>query len=99
MPDISFGDPAIEMARNYYGGDASTTEMKKMEESFARFGITPEQIRAKAMQLCGAGVLMLNRMGTNCESALRILRNENERRSVINDNAGAADDGEDGSES
>jgi hypothetical protein len=95
---ICLEDPAVEMARNYYNGDASTTEMKKMEECLARFGITPEQIRAKAMQLCGAGVLMLNRMGTNCESALRILRKENERRAAANDNDGAADDREDGAE-
>ena len=93
-PMINLGDPATEMARDYYSGDASANKMAELEALLAQYGITPEQIRAKAMQLCGAGVLMLNRMGTNCETSLRILRKENSRRSAGNDNDTSDDEGE-----
>ena len=86
---ISLGDLASEMARDYYG-----KKMEDLEARLAQYGITPEQIRAKAMQLCGASVLMLNRMGTNCETSLRTLRKENERRSAVNDSIRIADEEE-----
>src|SRR5258708_11906878 len=91
---ISFGDLASEMARDYYGGATKGKKMEELEARLAQYGITPEQIRAKAMQLCGASVLMLNRIGTNCETSLRTLRKENERRSAVNDNIRIADEEE-----
>ena len=33
--------------------------------------------------LCGGGVLMFNRMETNCETSLRMLRKENDRRPAV----------------
>ena len=57
--------------------------MEAVELRLAQYGITVEQIRAKAMQLCGGGVLMFNRMETNCETSLRMLRKENDRRPAV----------------
>jgi hypothetical protein len=57
--------------------------VEAVELRLAQYGITVEQIRAKAMQLCGGGVLMFNRMETNCETSLRMLRNENDRRPAV----------------
>jgi hypothetical protein len=83
-PMVSIGeDAATEMARNYYSGIANPKKMKEIELLLAQYGITQEQIRAKAMQLCGGGVLMFNRMGTNCENSLRALRKDNERRLAL----------------
>jgi hypothetical protein len=53
-----------------------------------------EQIRAKAMQLCGGGVLMFNRMETNCETSLRMLRKENDRRPAVENANTREPDGE-----
>jgi hypothetical protein len=83
-PTISMGeDVASEMARDYYGGEAKAKKVEAVELRLAQYGITVEQIRAKAMQLCGGGVLMFNRMETNCETSLRMLRKENDRRSAV----------------
>ena len=80
-PTISIGeDPATEMARDYYSGKADAKRMAEMDFRLAVLGISTEQIRAKAMQLCGNGVLMFNRMETTCETSLRMLRKENDRR-------------------
>jgi len=57
--------------------------VEAVELRLAQYGITVEQIRAKAMQLCGGGVLMFNRMETNCETSLRMLRKENDRRPAV----------------
>jgi hypothetical protein len=35
------------------------------------------------MQLWGSGVLMYNRMETHCETSLRMLQKENDRRPVV----------------
>jgi hypothetical protein len=81
---ISIGeDAATEMARDYYSGKADAKRMAEMDFRLAVLGISTEQIRAKAMQLCGNGVLMFNRMETNCETSLRMLRRENDRRPVV----------------
>jgi hypothetical protein len=80
-PAISFGeDAATEMARDYYSGEAKAKKVEAVELLLAQYGITEDQIRAKAMQLCGGGVLMFNRMETSCETSLRMLRKENDRR-------------------
>jgi len=68
--------------------------VEAVELRLAQYGITVEQIRAKAMQLCGGGVLMFNRMETNCETSLRMLRKENDRRPAIENANTREPDGE-----
>src|ERR1700722_9899863 len=81
---ISIGeDAATETARDYYSGKADLKRMDEVDFRLALHGISPEQIRAKAMQLCGNGVLMFNRMETNCETSLRMLRKEKDRRPAV----------------
>jgi hypothetical protein len=78
---ISMGeDTASTMARDYYSGEAKANRMREIESLLVQYGITPEQILAKAMQLCGGGVLMLNRMVSDCETSLRMLQKDNDRR-------------------
>jgi hypothetical protein len=81
------------MARDYYSGEAKPKKMEEMDSRLAQYGITAEQIRAKAMQLCGGGVVMFNRMETNCASSLRMLRKENDRRQEV-ENSSADGSGE-----
>jgi hypothetical protein len=66
----------LEIAQKYYGGAASRKEIEEIERRLARYAITAEQIRAKAMELCGGGVMLFSRMGTNCGNSLRSLRKE-----------------------
>jgi hypothetical protein len=73
-------DPATKMARDYYSGEADTKREKELELHLAVHGISPEQIRAKAMQLCGSSVQLFNGMETHCEKSLRMLRKERDRR-------------------
>jgi hypothetical protein len=81
FPNISFGDDAAAtMAREYYNGEAKPKKMEEIGSLLARYGITVEQILAKAMQLCGAAVSMFNRMEASCETSLRTIRKENDRR-------------------
>jgi hypothetical protein len=42
--------------------------------------ISPEQIRARAMEICGSTISIFNRMEANCASSLRMLRKEIVRR-------------------
>ena len=72
-----------KMARDYYSGDATSAELEKIETVLAQRGITEEQIRAKAMQLSGAGISMFSRMETNCETSLRMLRKEQTLHPVV----------------
>ena len=76
-------DAATEMARDYYSGKADRKRTDEVDLRLAIHMISPEQIRAKAMQLCGNGVLMFNRMETSCETSLRMLRKENDRRPAL----------------
>jgi hypothetical protein len=79
-PAISIGEePASEMARDYYS-ETKAEKVKKVDFLLALYRITAEQIRAKAMQLCGGSILMFNRMETDCETSLRKLQKENDRR-------------------
>jgi hypothetical protein len=57
--------------------------MRSIELRLAQYGISGEQIRAKAMHLCGSAVSMFNRMETNRETSLRMLRKENDRRPAV----------------
>lgn len=80
-PTISMGeDAASEMARDYYSGKAKADKVKAVEFLLALYGISAEQIRGKAMQLSGGGISMFNRMETDCETSLRMLHKENDRR-------------------
>jgi hypothetical protein len=72
-------DAASEMARDYYS-EAKVEKVKAVDLLLALYAISAEQIRAKAMQLCGGGILMFNRMETDCETSLRMLQKENDRR-------------------
>lgn len=71
------------MARNYYSGKASPKEMEKVELLLAQYGITEEQIRAKAIHISGPGLSMFSRMENNCETSLRSLRKERDRRPEV----------------
>jgi hypothetical protein len=73
-------DPASKLAREYYSGEAKRERMKEVEIRMMTNMISPEQIRAKAMQLCGNSISMLTRMEKDCETSLRILRKENAHR-------------------
>ncbi len=85
-PGIEFGeDAASKMARDYYSGEARADRMSEIELLLVQYGITREQILAKAMQLCSGGVLMLNRMESDCETSLHILRKDNDRRQAVED--------------
>jgi hypothetical protein len=94
IPPTLFGeDAASEMAREYYSGDLKPQKIEKIELRLTQYAITQEQIRAKAMHHCGAGVVMFNRMETNCASSLRMLRKENDRRQEAEPvNAGGSDE-------
>jgi hypothetical protein len=64
-------------------GESNNKRLEEVETRLAVLSISTEQIRAKAMQLCGNGVLMFNRMETNCETSLRMLRKESDRRPAV----------------
>lgn len=81
--EVKGEDDAGTLARDYYSGEAKLKRVKEVELLLAQYEITPEQIRAKAMQLCGGGVLMFNRMESHCETSLRMLHKENDRRITI----------------
>jgi hypothetical protein len=77
---ISIGeDAASEMARDYYS-EAKAEKVEAVDFLLALYGISADQIRAKAMQLCGGGISMFNRMETDCATSLRMLQKENDRR-------------------
>jgi hypothetical protein len=81
FPNLSFGEEAAATtAREYYNGEAKPKKMEEIDSLLAQYGITEEQIRAKAMQLCGPAISMFNRMEASCETSLRMIRKENDRR-------------------
>jgi hypothetical protein len=62
-PEMQFGEDAeTAMARDYYSGNADDKRLKEIKCLLEIHGITDEQIRAKAMELCGGGISMFNRM-------------------------------------
>ena len=77
---MEFGDRALEVAREYYGGAAEPKRLEEIDCLLAQLEITPAHIRAKAMQLCGSDIAMFNRMSSSCEISLRQLRKELEGR-------------------
>ncbi len=92
-PTMSFGEDAeTVMARDYFSGHAGGKRLEEITCLLEIHGITPEQIHAKAMQLCGNAIAMFNRMEAHCEKSLRTLRKDNARRAADEDHAGDADE-------
>jgi hypothetical protein len=74
---ISSGeDRATALAREYYSGEANTKRLEELDVILGIHSISPEQIRAKAMEICGGFLSTLSRMEANCASSLRMLRKE-----------------------
>lgn len=95
-PIMSFSeDPELAMARDYFSGNADDKRLKEIKTLLEIHGITDEQIRAKAMEICGSGISLFNRMEANCETSLRTLRKENTCRSADKVHAGDTDASED----
>jgi hypothetical protein len=82
-PDMK--DAPNDIARFYYVGQAGAK--KRAILYVEECGITNDQIFALAMQMRGAGLLLIDRMDNNRENACRILRKEIERRAAVNDNS------------
>ncbi len=72
-----------EIARLYYSGDDKPR--KEMASLLEQYGITAEQIQAKAVQLIGNSLQMIDRMIASPETSRRSLRRENERRLEVQD--------------
>jgi hypothetical protein len=74
---ISTGeDRATAMAREYYSGEAKPKHQEELDTLLCVHAISPEQIRAKAMEICGSTISLFNRMEASCASSLRMLRKE-----------------------
>jgi hypothetical protein len=74
------GDDPTAIAREYFGGEARPKRLQELETRLAVHAISPEQVRAKAMQICGGTISMFNRMEESCAASLRMLRKEYVRR-------------------
>jgi hypothetical protein len=75
----------LAITREYYSGDE---EAKKEVVSFLEmYSVTMDQIQAKAIQIVGGTLNMLDRMIANRETARRILRKENERQLAATEKA------------
>jgi hypothetical protein len=72
-----------EFALNFFSTNAN--EKKEVISLLAQHGITMAELQAKATQLEGAGLQMLDRMVSVRENGRRLLRKEAERRSRDND--------------
>lgn len=77
---ISLGDPALQIAREYYSGEAKPDRVDAINLILARLGISEGHIRAKATQICANDLAMFNRMIVNLEASLRVLQKESDRR-------------------
>jgi len=74
---------AEDLALNYFSTNAK--EKKEVISLLAQHGIMMAELQAKATQLEGAGLLMLDRMVSVRENGRRMLRKEAERRSLRRD--------------
>jgi hypothetical protein len=79
-------DRATAMAREYYGGEAKPKRLDELETLLSVHAISPEQIRARAMEICSSTVSALSRMEASCASSLRTLRKEIVHRDVAETN-------------
>jgi hypothetical protein len=82
-PFCTAPDVPSEIVRGYYSGSSKIKQQKTSQ--VAGYGITPEQIQAKAIQIIGSALQMIDRMIANRETSRRKLRKENERRFEISD--------------
>jgi hypothetical protein len=71
---------AEDLALNYFSTNAK--EKKEVISLLAQHGITMAELQAKATQLEGAGLQMLDRMVSVRENGRRMLRKDAERRSL-----------------
>ena len=72
-----------QVVSDYYGGDKKTKSAAAVR--VAKCGITLAQIQAKAIQIVGGGLQMMDRMRLNRETGRRILRKEHQQRSAAKD--------------
>ena len=49
-------DRATAMAREYYSGEAKPKRLEELETLLSVHAISPEQIRARAMEICGSTI-------------------------------------------
>lgn len=79
---------AKKAALNFYGADPKAK--KEVTAVMTQYGITEAQVQAKAMQIIGGTLQLLDRMIHNRELSRRILRKEIERRLPVADKLPAA---------
>jgi hypothetical protein len=79
-------DIASAMAREYYSGEANAQQIEELESILRVHGITPEQIRARATDICSGSILAFHRMEANASSSLRTLRKEIAHRKLAENN-------------
>jgi hypothetical protein len=77
-PFCSMPDVPTDIARRYCDGDK--VAKKQTASRLAAHGITEEQIQAKAVEIIGNALLMIDRMMGSREVSRRRLRKENKRR-------------------
>jgi hypothetical protein len=80
-PDMKYA--TSDIARFFYVGIGNAKP--RAIAYVAECGITTDQIFAQALQMRGAGMLMIDRMDTNRENACRALRKEIERRAAVSE--------------
>jgi hypothetical protein len=68
---MSFGeDPELAMARDYFSGNADEQRLKEIKTLLEIHGITDEQIRAKAMEICGGAFRCSTHGSSSCATSL-----------------------------
>jgi len=82
-PFCKMFEVSSQVASDYYGGDKKAKSAAAVR--VAECGITSAQIQAKAIQLVGAGLQMMDRMRLNRETGRRILRKEHRQRTATRD--------------
>lgn len=78
-PSLEFPHPLIleplhiseVQAQEYYNTETTATRRRKLNAILARYGITEDQIRAKAMEICGSSIQMFKRMEESNERFIR----------------------------
>ena len=78
--DDVVSDPAADMARDYFDSATAPKRRKQINAVLAQYGITEEQIRAKAMEVCGPSLLFFKKFDYRDEKLVRRSLREHERR-------------------
>jgi hypothetical protein len=65
------------IARDYCKGDAEAKQ--EAREAIARRGLTEDHLMAEALQMCGDGLAILDRMDKHRASAIRLLQKDMDR--------------------